>query len=166
MKNFIALAFARIRYGPKQARDQEAGRVAREQALRLVANEFDVRPPLSVSHLDGLGAAIASLDALSVGIDLVRVRSVSQLEQRYFLTSSEIQQRPPLSLSQRWALKEAAWKALRCTRETPLKAVELVHAADGRLTGVRKFGVLHPARSLLLVPWPRYVAAVVVLERE
>ena len=164
MTSDFAIAFARSQSAESWPdADREAGRLARRKALAL-ANAFDA--PVSVSHTDGLGAAIASLNAVCVGIDLVRAGSVTHHEHRFFLTSSELQQRPPLTLSHRWALKEAAWKALRCERSMPLKSIELVHGPSGSLTGVRKLGVLHAARSLILRPWPGYIAAVVVLENE
>src|SRR5688500_9763456 len=162
----VAIAFARSRSnGSKAEQDRDAGNRARTRALQLIsANEYDDAPRTSISHIDGLGAAIASVRAVSIGIDLVRDRSISQIEQRYFLSSWELQQQPPLSLSQRWALKEAAWKALRCKRSMPLKSLELVHSATGRLTGVRKLGVLYRAHAMLLRPWPRYIAAIVQVE--
>lgn len=135
--------------------------------LRELRAEGWVRQPvhvsLSLSHRDGRAVAVASPSSLQVGVDLERASAVDPDHARYFLSCRERAARVRTSLAERWALKEAAWKALRCPADTPLMALELVVDDAGALRGVTLEGERLSARAWLPRTWPGYVAAVVAI---
>ena len=165
----------------------EFGRPAARRAVRRVATDiagregFDVQYPsrrapvartsagerlwISLSHRDGRGAAAASRRT-PVGIDLERVDRLPSERARFFLTSSEQHVFRDLPLSAIWSLKEAAWKALELSDDTPFHALELARAYGERdvLRAVVFDGIAIGARAALHAPWPGWVLAVVQLE--
>jgi hypothetical protein len=81
----------------------------------------------------------------------------------YYLTADEQGWVARYGRSALWALKEAAWKALRPGADVPFTAVELRFGSAGAVTAVRGRGTGHPAKAWIVRPWPGYVLAVVLL---
>ncbi len=116
---------------------------------------------LSLAHRDGRAIAAASRSRIALGADLEPAGAIDPAHARYFLTRRERTAPNAPGLTERWVLKEAAWKALRCASDTPFAAIELAFNDAGALCGITLRGVQRPARARLLHPWPGYVAAVV-----
>jgi 4'-phosphopantetheinyl transferase EntD len=160
--------------------DFVAGRLAATRALTALAGSgqhsiersVDGRPiglvdgrriELSISHIDGLAASVATSSSCPVGIDLVRANTVRPTELRFFLTERERARTAAYDPTVLWALKEAAWKAVGGSRAMPFKSVELELDAEGRVAGVGYRAGTRAAESLILTPWPGFRAAVVWL---
>ncbi|MFL5576588.1 MAG: 4'-phosphopantetheinyl transferase superfamily protein [Gemmatimonadaceae bacterium] len=163
---------ARVSAAPVAGRDRRAERAAsRLAAARAAARLALDLPPvpgvvLSVSHRAGRGAAIAARgDAgLGVGVDLELAGAVPPERGRYFLTVGERDAFAGRDLAEAWALKEAAWKALRLGDDTPLCALELALGVDHGVAAVAVRGRSRRAGSRLLVPWPGFVLAALWVE--
>ncbi|MDQ6829534.1 MAG: 4'-phosphopantetheinyl transferase superfamily protein [Gemmatimonadota bacterium] len=118
---------------------------------------------VSLSHRDGRAIAAASRSSIAIGVDLEPAETMDPAHARYFLSPRERADASAPSLVTRWVIKEAAWKALRCARDTPLAALELIFDSAGELCATALRGVRRPARARLLEPWPGYIAAVVAM---
>jgi phosphopantetheinyl transferase (holo-ACP synthase) len=98
-----------------------------------------------------------------VGVDLDRAGAIRREHVRYFADRHEQaawRRADPTAL---WALKEAAWKALRLGPEVPFSALQLRFGRGGELIRVRHAGATYSARAALGRPWPGYLLAVVQL---
>lgn len=121
------------------------------------------RAILSLSHRDGVGAAVAARTA--VGIDLERTGAVPPQGERLFATEAErCAPGRPADGAVLWALKEAAWKAFRCPRDLPFKELELELRPGAAVRAVRIAGERHPTRSALRRPWRGWIVALVWAE--
>jgi 4'-phosphopantetheinyl transferase EntD len=181
----VTLALLRL---PGPDADRRAGRLAARSAaaelLGLPANQLRVErrpgaPPrlrhrdggrplplrLSVAHRDGLGVAAATAGAWRIGVDVERHGAVRPAHARLFLTRAE-RRRMPHDLATAWALKEAAWKALRLDARTPFAALDLRLDARGALRAVRARGREHAARARLRVVRGGHVLALVRVAAE
>jgi len=145
--------------GEERRGDFRAGRLAARRAAARLSAPVHV----SVTHRDGLAAAVAAPAGVRPGVDLERVGAVAGAHARYFLTPRERRagRFDPTIL---WSLKEAAWKALRLKPGTPLTALELEFDPHGRLGALRLAGTPHRARATLVPSWPGYVLAIVAVE--
>ena len=127
-----------------------------------------LRVPLSLSislaHADGHAIAAAAEHPARIGVDLEREGQISAAHAHYFLSARERRMRGPRTLTELWALKESAWKALGCGDSTPFAGLELVTDSGGSLRAIRLGTMVHPAIAELRHPWPGWVAAVVVLQ--
>lgn len=119
---------------------------------------------VSLSDRDGRGAAMAAPAGARIGVDLERAGAVAEAHARYFLTPRERLGRTEGDLTALWALKEAAWKALRLSDATPFAALELHTNEDGALSGLSLGGVWRRARARFSEPWPGWVLAAVEVE--
>lgn len=119
---------------------------------------------LSLTHRDGLAAAMAATAPARIGIDLEREDAIAPDHARYFLTTHEQDALGRLSLSTLWALKEAAWKALSLNDDVAFHDLELHVDSLGELRAVSARGSYFAARSTLATPWPGYVLATVCIE--
>ena len=117
---------------------------------------------LSLTHRDGRAAAAAAPAGARVGIDLERADAVRPEHARYFLTCRERVART-LTLSELWALKEAAWKALALDGAVPFHDLELDLDGAGRLRAVSVCGRRLPASATLATPYAGYVLATVTV---
>lgn len=120
---------------------------------------------LSVAHRDGLGAAAATVAEWRIGVDVERHDAVCPAHARLFLSPTE-RRRMPHDPATVWALKEAAWKALRLGAHTPFAALELRLSSRGSLRAVRVGGREHPARARLRVVRGEHVVALVRVAAE
>jgi phosphopantetheinyl transferase (holo-ACP synthase) len=118
---------------------------------------------LSVAHRRGRGAAVASAGPAAVGVDLERIAAVPPRFARYFLTPAERTVLGRRSCVEMWALKEAAWKASRCTDSVYFTELELGFTDDAELDRVTLRGRTLPASGELYEPWAEFVLAVVRL---
>jgi 4'-phosphopantetheinyl transferase EntD len=179
----IALAAAGELGGPARSlveADHRASRLAARRAIRaLVGGTEKVvvarrpgQPPLvcvgddqplelSLSHRDGLAAAIAARPGCHVGIDLERVDAVAPEHARYFLTTREQRAARLLTPTVLWVVKEAVWKALSLHDDVPLTALELDVDYRGTLRAVRLRGERRRAEATLMSPWSGYLVAAV-----
>jgi len=110
----LVLAVHREPAGPRgrQRRgvDQRASRLALAAALRLYGNQ--VVPVASLSHTEGIGAALLGPVRLRFGVDVVRMSRVSERHARAISAEDEwssVGGRVSPALA--WGLKEAAAKA-------------------------------------------------------
>ena len=149
----------------ERRRDWRAGRLA---AKRAVAQLRGVRPGapqpvVSLAHAAGRAAAVASVGPGRVGIDLERAASIHPAHARYFLTRAERSLVRRFGITTLWALKEAAWKALRLGDATVFSALELRAnpRRGGEITSLSLHGERQPARILVARPWPGFILAVV-----
>jgi phosphopantetheinyl transferase (holo-ACP synthase) len=94
-------------------------------------------------------------------VDLERAGRISAEHASYFLTARERGSGGGMSLTELWALKESAWKALGCSDATTFAELELIFDAGGGVRGVRLGGMVLPAVAELRRPWPGWVGAVV-----
>jgi 4'-phosphopantetheinyl transferase EntD len=153
---------------PADVREAEraASHVAAERAVaRLGERRADDRVLLSRTHSHGRGAAVALRDGqgVSAGIDLEREGGVRERFARYFLTDAERKRAGARELAELWALKEAAWKALRLDDTVHFTALELVFDDGGEVVGLMLHGRERPARATISRPWPGFVLAVVLV---
>lgn len=126
--------------------------------LALIDRSGRSRPApieISISHRDGRAAAAAAPAGLGVGVDLERRYSVPRRMGRYFLTKAE-QALDIRDITRLWSVKEATWKALGLGHSMAFKELELCHATDGVLLGVRVRGAFHPVSARFVHPWPGY----------
>ena len=149
------------------ARDGGAGTrvVAREVTTCTPTLRFTMPLSLSISlaHADGHAIAAASPHPARIGVDLERVGRISGDHAGYFLTARERSSGGRMSLTELWALKESAWKALGCSDDTPFAELELLIDAGGAVCAVRLGGMVLPAIAEIRRPWPGWVAAIVAL---
>jgi phosphopantetheinyl transferase (holo-ACP synthase) len=118
---------------------------------------------ISLSHSDGHAIAAATQHPARVGVDLERDGAVAPAEARYFLSAREQRQRGHRSLTEMWALKESAWKALGCDDETAFSSLELILNNDGALYAVRLRSAVLAAVAELRRPWIGWTGTIVVL---
>ena len=119
---------------------------------------------ISLSHADGHAIAAAAPHPARIGVDLERDGQIDPAHAGYFLSRRERRDQGARTLSELWALKESAWKALGCDDTTPFCDLELVIDAGGCLRAVRLGTMVIPARAEIRHPWPGWVAAVLVLQ--
>lgn len=119
---------------------------------------------LSLTHRDGLAAAMVAPAPARIGIDLEREHAIAADHARYFLSARERDSLGTLSLSTMWALKEAAWKALSLNDDVAFHGLELHIDSLGELRAVSARGECFAARATLTSPWPGYVLATVRVE--
>lgn len=119
---------------------------------------------LSLTHRDGLAAAVVAAAPARIGIDLEREDAISPDHARYFLTTREQDALGSHSLATLWALKEAAWKALSLNDDVAFHGLELHMDSLGELRAVSARGSCVGARATLDTPWPGYVLATVRIE--
>ena len=119
---------------------------------------------ISVSHTDGRALAAATSRPARVGVDLERADRVSPCHADYFLSRHERERSGSLTLTELWALKESAWKALGCDDTTPFGELELIFDARGGVCAVRLRAMVVPVVAELRHPWPGWVGAVVALD--
>ena len=140
--------------------------VVAQQVAQLTPNRA-LRVPLSLSislaHADGHAIAAAAEHPARIGVDLERDGQVAAAHARYFLSARERRTQGTRSLTELWALKESAWKALGCGDSTPFADLELVFDAGGGLRAVRLGTMVFPAVAEIRQPWPGWVAAVLLL---
>lgn len=90
--------------------DQRASRTALDTALHCYGNHS--APAFSLSHTEGIGAALIGPETLAFGVDLVRMSRVSEREAKAITAEAEWAsmggQVPPALV---WGLKESAAKA-------------------------------------------------------
>src|SRR5688500_3462245 len=141
--------------------------VVAEQVAALTPTRF-LRVPLSLSislsHTDGHAIAAAAAHPARIGVDLEREGQISSVQARYFLSARERRMRGARTLTELWALKEAAWKALGCGDSTPFSDLELILDDGGAMRAVRLGTMVFPAIAEIRHPWPGWVAAVLVLQ--
>ena len=119
---------------------------------------------LSLTHRDGLAAAMVATAPARIGIDLEREDAIDPAHARYFLTPRERVSVRRHSLSTLWAIKEAAWKALSLNDDVAFHGLELHLDSLGELRAVSAHGSCHAARATIDSPWPGYVLATVRIE--
>ena len=119
---------------------------------------------LSLTHRDGLAAAMVAPAPARIGIDLEREHAIAPDHARYFLSPRERNSLGTLSHSTMWALKEAAWKALSLNDDVAFHGLELHIDSLGVLRAVSARGECFAARATLSTPWPGYVLATVRVE--
>lgn len=149
-------------------RDSRGGRsgtqvIARQIAARTATRQFVMPLSLSISlsHADGHAIAAAAPHPARIGVDLEREGRISVEHADYFLSPRERGQQGALTLTELWALKESAWKALGCGDTTPFAELELLFDAGGCVRAVRLGAMVLPALAELRRPWPGWVGAIV-----
>jgi phosphopantetheinyl transferase (holo-ACP synthase) len=137
--------------------------LARRIAARTPTRQLVVALSLSISlaHAEGHAIAAAAPHPARIGVDLEREGRVSPDHGDYFLSPRERRVRRTLTLTELWALKESAWKALGCTDATPFTDLELVFDAGGCMRAVRLGAMVLSAQAELRRPWPGWVGAIV-----
>jgi phosphopantetheinyl transferase (holo-ACP synthase) len=125
----------------------------------------DLSVTVSLAHCDGHGVAAAIGGPRRAGVDVERLDVVHPAHERYFLTAAERASRAGHGTTALWALKEAAWKALRCRDGVVFSALELRFRGDV-LRAVALHGTEHRAAAAISYPWPGFVLAVVFLDGE
>lgn len=142
-------------------------RVIAQQVANLTPTRA-LRVPLSLSislsHTDGHAIAAAITHPARIGVDLERDGQIDVAHAHYFLSRRERREQGARTLTELWALKESAWKALGCDDSTPFSDLELVIDGGGCLRAVRLGAMVFPALGELRTPWQGWVAAVVVLQ--
>ena len=118
---------------------------------------------ISLAHADGYAIAAATSHPARIGVDLEREGQISPAHAHYFLSARERRTQGVRTLTELWALKESAWKALGCGDSTPFADLELVADRNGTIRAVRLGAMVFPAIAELRHPWPGWVAAVLVL---
>jgi phosphopantetheinyl transferase (holo-ACP synthase) len=119
---------------------------------------------ISISHHDGHGLAAVVDSPARVGVDLARVGEIEPEHHRYFLAPSEWPIAERIGATAVWALKEAAWKALSLSPDTPFSALELVMETE--LRGLLFDGRWTPARARTWRFADDLIAAAVYIEGE
>src|SRR5687767_276953 len=110
-RDSAVLASVTARLGePGSSTNEVAARLAESRA----AASLSTAGPRSVSlaHHGGRAIAAAALHPTRIGVDLERDGEILFAHARYFLNTREQKELGRLSLTELWALKEAAWKAL------------------------------------------------------
>ena len=138
-----------------------ARQVAGHTATHTITLPLDLS--ISVSHADGRALAAATSRPARIGVDLERAGRVAPAHADYFLSRHERERGGALALTELWALKEAAWKALGCDDATPFGELELVFDAGGGVRAVRLGAMLVPVVTELRHPWHGWVGAIVAL---
>lgn len=95
---------------------------------------------ISISHHDGRGLAAVADRATRVGVDIARIGEIEPEHARYFLAPAEWSVAERIGATAVWALKEAAWKALSLSPETPFSTLEVSIDANDKLCGLRLGG--------------------------
>ena len=121
---------------------------------------------ISISHHDGVGLAAVVDRPARVGVDLARVGEIDPDHYRYFLAPSELSLVEAMGATAVWALKEAAWKALALSAETPFASLELAVDEFNELSGLRVDGWWIPASARTWSFARDLVAAAVYVETE
>jgi phosphopantetheinyl transferase (holo-ACP synthase) len=140
--------------------------IARRIAARTTTHQlsFPLSLSISLSHVHGHAIAAAAPHPARVGVDLEREGRIATEHAGYFLSHRERRQHPALTLTELWALKEGAWKALGCDDTTPFSELELIFDAGGCVRAVRLRNMVIPALAELRRPWSGWVAAAVVMD--
>ena len=148
--------------------DGRAGRTVVARHVAPLTPTRVLRVPLSLSislaHAEGHAIAAAAPHPARIGVDLEREGGIPAAHAHYFLSRRERREQGARTLTELWALKESAWKALGCEDSTPFADLELVIDASGCLRAVRLGTMVFPAIAELRHPWPGWVAAVLVLQ--
>ena len=139
-----------------------ARRVAGRTATRVLSFPLDLS--ISISHSEGHALAAAAPHPARVGVDLEREGQVDPAHANYFLTPFEQRQHESRSLTELWALKESAWKALGCDETTPFRDLELIGDMAGGMCAARLGNMVVPMSAEVSRPWPGWIAAVVVIK--
>ena len=139
-----------------------ARRVAGHTATRTITIALGLS--ISVSHADGRALAAATSRPARIGVDLERADRVATTHADYFLSTHERERSGSLTLTELWALKEAAWKALGCDDATPFGELGLIFDAGAGVRAVRLGTMVIPVVAELRRPWPGWVGAVVALD--
>lgn len=142
-------------------RDWLAGRRAVRRAVAAHASPSAARNTVSISHCDGLGLAAVADHPTRIGVDLERDGQIDDEHRRYFLAPAEWLAADRVGATLVWALKEAAWKALSLTDETPFSALRLAIDDDAELRGLWLHDAWIPAKARIWRLPDDYVAAVV-----
>ncbi len=152
-------------------RGEEGGRsgtglIARQVAGYMASGVITVPLSLSisVSHTDGRAMAAAASRPTRIGVDLERADRVSPGHADYFLSRHERERCGSLTLTELWALKESAWKALGCDDTTPFGELELIFDMGAGVRAVRLGRMVVPAVGEIRHPWPGWVGAIVALD--
>ena len=139
-----------------------ARRVAGHSASKVITIPLGLS--ISVSHADGRAIAAATSRPARIGVDLERADTVSPRHADYFLSRHERERSGSLTLTELWALKESAWKALGCDDTTPFGEVELIFDTSGGVRALRLRAMVIPVVAELRHPWPGWIGAIVTLE--
>ena len=137
-----------------------AQRVAARTATHRIVMPLSLS--LSIAHSNGHAIAAATSHPDRVGVDLEREGRITSSHAGYFLCARERKERR-LTLTEMWALKESAWKALGCSDGTAFADLELLFGSSGTLSAIRLDAMAIPVSAELRRPWPGWVAAVVAL---
>ena len=173
-KRAAAALLARSGRQPKQIEivrgglEGRAGQGVVAQQVAALTPSRVLRVPLSLSislsHADGHAIAAAAEHPARIGVDLEREGQISAAHAHYFLSARERRTQGARTLTELWALKESAWKALGCGDSTPFADLELISDASGGLRAIRLGTMVFPAIAELRRPWTGWVAAVIVLQ--
>jgi phosphopantetheinyl transferase len=106
--------------------------------VRQAGSARAVPVTLSIAHSAGAAAAVAAPAGVRVGVDVEPAGSVQMGELRFFLSARERAAALEVGATEMWCLKEAAWKALGCSRAVPFKRVELLFS--GTVLSAVRFG--------------------------
>jgi phosphopantetheinyl transferase (holo-ACP synthase) len=139
-----------------------ARRIGGRTATRVLSFPLDLS--ISISHSEGHALAAAAPHPARVGVDLEREGQVDPAHAHYFLSPLELRQHESRSLTELWALKESAWKALGCEETTPFRDLELIADIAGGMTAARLGNMVVPMTAEVSRPWPGWIAAVVVIK--
>jgi len=139
-----------------------ARRVGGRTATRVLSFPLDLS--ISISHSEGHALAAAAPHPARVGVDLEREGQVDPAHAHYFLSPLEQRQHESRSLTELWALKESAWKALGCDESTPFRDLELIADVAGGMSAARLGNMVLPMTAEVSRPWPGWIAAVVVIK--
>jgi 4'-phosphopantetheinyl transferase EntD len=142
-------------------RDWLAGRRAAKRAIATHADSGAAPASVSISHCDGHGLAAVADHPNRIGVDLEREGEIDLAHRRYFLAPAEWAIADRVGATVVWTLKEAAWKALALTDETPFSALRLAVDHQGELRGLWLHGDWIPATARTWRLSNDYVAAVV-----
>jgi 4'-phosphopantetheinyl transferase EntD len=119
-------------------RDWLAGRIAAKRAIAAHVASSSAAPfSMSISHHDGYGLAAVVDGPARIGVDLARVGEIEREHYRYFLAAGEWPIVERIGATAVWALKEAAWKAVSLSPDTPFGALELSIDDAEQLAGLR-----------------------------
>lgn len=169
----IATTSERVVASDRAAGERAAARAMKEllghsAAERAIVRDADGVPhcepagiTLSIAHRDGRGAALAAMGDIRLGVDLERDDAVAPRHARYFLSRAERTSWSSTDLTALWALKEAAWKALRCNDSTPFHALTLEPDARPGACTLRVGPQRIPARFALVRPARGWIVAAV-----
>jgi hypothetical protein len=115
---------------------------------------------ISLSTCDGRAAATAGPLSMRVGVELERLGSITPAYERFFLSRAERRIVSTIGHTAFWALKGAAWKALRSGDQPPEGELELLFDANGQLRIASLGEETVSMRATLARPWPGYLIAV------